>query len=214
MITRRECELARIKLSTRKLSSRRHSGLRPRRASDPCGRVPHHLFVIAKPKVVAVIDDDLGVRDAIRRLLWPLGYDTELYASAKEFLDAAMTTEAICLIVDIEPGESCGTEFVQRLLNASVTTPVVVTTADDNGSLKSWAMEMRCVAFLPKPFSANSLIEALLNIPSQPHLGADQPSQGHAGDARLFARGSRHRLAASLEVLQRTILRIWRAFGL
>jgi FixJ family two-component response regulator len=169
--------------------------------------------VKAKPKVVAVIDADLGVRDAISRLLWPLGYDTELYASAKEFLDAAMTTEAICLIVDIEPGESCGTEFAQRLANPGFTTPVIVTTADDNGSFKRWAMEMRCVVFLPKPFSADVLIEALCNIPCQPRLGADQTSHGHPVDARPFARLSSRRLASYLGVLQRAILRIWRTFA-
>ena len=187
--------------------------MRPRRASDPCGRVPDHLFVKAKPKVVAVIDGDLGVRDAISRLLWPLGYDTELYASAKEFLDVAMTTEAICLIVDIEPRESCGIEFAQCLVNVGFTRPTIVTTVDDNESFKRRAMEMGCVAFLPKPFSAHALIEALGNIPSYPRLGADQTSQSGVVDARLLARWSSHRLAAALGVLQQTILRIWRALA-
>jgi FixJ family two-component response regulator len=213
MITRHECDPARIKLPTRNPSSRRYSGLRPHRPPDPCTRVSDHLFVKAKPKVVAVIDDDLDVRGAISRSLWPLGYDTELYASAKEFLDAAMTTEAICLIVAIEPGESCGIEFAQRLVNVGFTTPIIVTTADDNESFRRRAMGMGCVAFLPKPFSADVLIEALRNIPRHPRLGADQTSQGRAVDARAFARWS-SRLTAALGVLQQTILRIWRAFAL
>jgi len=211
MITRHERQLPRIKLPARNLSSRRRSGLRPRRAPDPGGRVPDHLFVKAKPKVVAVIDGDLGVRGAISRLLWPLGYDTELYASAKEFLDVAMTTKAICLIVDIKPGESI--EFAQRLVNAGFTRPTIVTTADDNESFKRRAMEMGCVAFLPKPISADALIEALGDIPSHARLGADQTSQGRVVDARLLARSSSPRLAAALGVLQQTILRIWRAFA-
>jgi FixJ family two-component response regulator len=169
--------------------------------------------VKAKPKVVAVIDGDLGVRGAISRLLWPLGYDTELYASAKEFLDVAMTSKAICLIVDIEPGESGGIEFAQRLVNVGFTKPTIVTTADDNESFKRRAMEMRCVAFLPKPFSADALIEALGDIPSHPRLGADQTSQGRAVDARPLGRSSSPRLAAALGVLQQTIVRIWRTFA-
>ena len=213
MITRHERQLPRIKLPARNLSSRRRSGLRPRRAPDPGGRVPDHLFVKAKPKVVAVIDGDLGVRGAISRLLWPLGYDTELYASAKEFLDVAMTTKAICLIVDIEPGESGGIEFAQRLVDVGFTRPTIVTTADDNESFKRRATEMGCVAFLPKPISADALIEALGDIPSHARLGADQTSQGRVVDARLLARSSSPRLAAALGVLQQTILRIWRAFA-
>ena len=69
----------------------------------------------AKRKVVAVIDDNLGILGAMSRLLSAFGYDTELYASAKEFHDVGMRTEAICLIVDIQLGKSCGIEFARQL---------------------------------------------------------------------------------------------------
>ena len=117
-----------------------------------------------KRKVVAVIDDNLRILGAMSRLLSAFGFDTELYASAKEFLDAAMTTEAICIIVDIQLGESCGIEFAQHLANAGFTMPIIFMTADGNESVKRRAMEIGCVAFLPKPFSADVLIEALVNI--------------------------------------------------
>jgi FixJ family two-component response regulator len=48
-----------------------------------------------KPEVVAVIDDDLSVRRATGRLLLALGYNTELYASAKEFLDAKAAKRSV-----------------------------------------------------------------------------------------------------------------------
>ena len=118
----------------------------------------------SKPEVVAVIDHDQGVRGAIRRLLSALGYDTELYASAKEFLAAALATEAICLIVDIELS---GIEFARYLVNR-VTTPIIFMTAHDSESFKGRVMEMGCVAFLRKPFSADVLVEALSNIPRSP----------------------------------------------
>jgi FixJ family two-component response regulator len=117
-----------------------------------------------KRKVVAVIDDNIRILGAMSRLLSAFGYDTELYASAKEFLDASMRTEAICLIVDIQLGEGCGIEFAQHLAYAGFTMPIIFMTADDNESIKRRAMEIGCVAFLPKPFSADVLIEALVNI--------------------------------------------------
>ena len=134
-----------------------------------------------KRDVVAVIDDDLGIRGAISRLLSALGYAPGLYASANEFLGVAMTTEAICLIVDIELGESCGIEFAQRLINAGFTTPIIFMTADDGASFKRWAMEMGCVAFLRKPFASELLIEALLEIPRRPCLGFPET----VGDERV-----------------------------
>ncbi len=84
----------------------------------------------AKRKVVAVIHDNFGILGAMSRLLSAFRYDTELYASAKEFLDAAMKIEAICLIVDIQLGESCGIEFAQHLANAGFTMPIIFMTAD------------------------------------------------------------------------------------
>ena len=119
-----------------------------------------------KPEVVAVIDNDVSVRRATGRLLSALGYNTELYASAKEFLDAAQATKAICLVVDIELGESCGIEFTQGLRSRGFTTPIIFVTADcDNESYRRRALEIGCVGFFCKPYSADVLIEALLSIP-------------------------------------------------
>jgi FixJ family two-component response regulator len=118
-----------------------------------------------KRNVVAVIDDNPRILGAMGRLLSALGYGTELYVSAKEFLDPAVTTEAICLIVDIQLGESCGIEFAQHLANAGCTIPIIFMSAGNNESVKRRAMEIGCVAFLNKPFSADVLIEALANLP-------------------------------------------------
>jgi FixJ family two-component response regulator len=118
-----------------------------------------------KRKVVAVSDDNLSILGAMLRLLSALGYDTELYASAKEFLDAAMMTEAICLIVDIQLGESSGIELAQHVANAGFTIPIIFMSADNNESVKRRATEIGCVALLFKPFSADALIEALVNLP-------------------------------------------------
>jgi FixJ family two-component response regulator len=123
-----------------------------------------------KCNIVAVIDDNLGILCAMSRLLSTLGYDTELYASAKEFVDAAMMTEAMCFIVDVHLGESSGIEIARHLVNAGFTIPIIFMTADNDVSVKSRAMEIGCVAFLTKPFSADVLIEALDNA-GRDHAG-------------------------------------------
>jgi FixJ family two-component response regulator len=120
-----------------------------------------------KRNVVAIIDDNLGILGALSRLLSALGYDTELYASAKEFVDAAMMTEAICFIVDIQLGESSGIEIAQHLVNAGFTIPIIFMSADDNESVRRRTMEIGCIAFLTKPFSADALIEVLANLPAR-----------------------------------------------
>jgi FixJ family two-component response regulator len=120
-----------------------------------------------KRNVIAVIDDHLGILGAMGRLLSTLGYNTELYVSANEFLDAAMTTEAIGLFVDIQLGESSGFELAQQLANRSVTIPIIFMSADNSESVKTRATEIGCVALLMKPFTADLLIEALAKLPSR-----------------------------------------------
>jgi FixJ family two-component response regulator len=117
-----------------------------------------------KRKVIAVIDDNLGILSALSRVLSVIGYDTELYASPQEFLDAALMSEAICLIIDIHIGKHCGIELARRLADQGFTTPIIFMTADRNDSIKNRAMETGCVAFLTKPFCSDVLIKALQTL--------------------------------------------------
>jgi len=118
-----------------------------------------------KRKVVAIIDDILDVLGAMGRLLSTLGYDTELYASKEEFLDAAMTSEAICLIVDVHLGTASGIELALELVNAGYTFSTIFMSGDRRESIKMRAMEVGAVAFLTKPFCVDALIKALARVP-------------------------------------------------
>jgi FixJ family two-component response regulator len=123
--------------------------------------------MLTKRNVVAIIDDNLGILGAMGRLLSALGYGTELYASAKEFLDAALATEAICLLVDVQLGDSCGIQFAQHLAKAGFTIPIIFMSANNSESVKRQAAQIGCVAFLVKPFSADVLIDTLAALSSR-----------------------------------------------
>jgi FixJ family two-component response regulator len=120
--------------------------------------------MLTKRKVIAVIDDNFAVLGAMSRLLTKLGYDTELYVSAQELLDAARNTEANCLIVDIQLGDSCGIELAQRLADDGFTIPVIFMTANNSELVRARVLAMGCVAFLIKPFTADTLVEALASL--------------------------------------------------
>jgi FixJ family two-component response regulator len=129
--------------------------------SPHCGRAS----MPTKRCVVAVIDDNLDILGALGRLLSTLGYDTELYASKQEFLDAAMNSEAICLIVDVHLGPASGIDLAQELSSAGYTFPTIFMSGDKRESIKMRAMKVGAVAFLTKPFCADVLIEALAKVP-------------------------------------------------
>ncbi len=118
-------------------------------------------------KVIAVIDDSLPILGGLSRLLASLGYGVELYVSAKEFLDAAKGSKASGLIVDIQLGESCGIELAHKLADAGFTIPIIFMTANDNASVRARVTAIGGVAFIVKPFSADTLIEALAKLNPQ-----------------------------------------------
>jgi FixJ family two-component response regulator len=112
--------------------------------------------------IVAVVDDDFALRKATATLLSALGYRTELFASGGAFLDAAMRSEASCLIVDIQLGDISGVELGHQLAVTGFKFPIIFMTASEDDTTRRRAMQLGCVAYLRKPFPADELIDAVV----------------------------------------------------
>jgi FixJ family two-component response regulator len=112
-------------------------------------------------KTIAIIDDNAALTKALSRLLSVLGYRTELYASAEQFMSAAAVSEGACLLVDIQLGEVSGLEMVRRLSTTGFRVPVIFMTGSEVGTIREQAGELGCSAFLLKPFPIAQLIEAI-----------------------------------------------------
>jgi FixJ family two-component response regulator len=123
--------------------------------------------------VVAIVDDDPGMRGALENLLSAFGYRTEVYASAEEFIRAAITTEASCLVVDIQLGDVSGVELGRHLSAAGFDFPIIFMTGSEEETHRRQAMDFGCVAYLRKPFPADRLIEAITKA-----VGSVANSQG------------------------------------
>ena len=67
----------------------------------------------AEHRTVAVVDDDLAVRDSLRLLLEVVGYTVEIFASAAEFLQANVRHFA-CLILDHHMPNMTGLELAWK----------------------------------------------------------------------------------------------------
>ena len=113
-------------------------------------------------KIVGIVDDDPGVRTAIRRVLSAFGYTTYAYDSAEAFLKVAATSKADCLVVDIQLGDISGVELVRQLTESGFTFPIIFVTAIDDEIIRSQATHLGCVEYLHKPVSADRLIEAIV----------------------------------------------------
>ena len=114
-----------------------------------------------RQNVIAIIEDDAAVRGGLEKLLGAFGYPTELYSSAVEFVHAAITTEASCLIVDIQLGDVSGIELGRQLSTTGFDFPIIFMTASHEETHRRQAMDFGCVEYLIKPFHADQLIMAI-----------------------------------------------------
>jgi FixJ family two-component response regulator len=111
--------------------------------------------------VVAVVDDDDLIREALDILLSACGYGVELYASAESFLTALGTTKARCLMTDIELGGMSGIALGRKLVADGCELPVIFMTGSPDPMMPRRAQQAGCIAFLEKPFTPASLLAAL-----------------------------------------------------
>jgi FixJ family two-component response regulator len=111
--------------------------------------------------VIAIVEDDPGMRGCLEELLSAFGYRTEIYSSAEEFVRAAITTEASCLVIDIQLGDASGVELARHLSATGFTFPIIFMTGSREDRHRRQALDFGCVAFLQKPFPAVQLIDAI-----------------------------------------------------
>jgi FixJ family two-component response regulator len=111
--------------------------------------------------LIAVVDDDPGVRKALARLLSVFGYRVERFASAREFLRVAATSKAECLIVDIQLGDVSGLTLARQLAAAGFEFPIIFMSGSEGEDALNHAVDLSGVAFLRKPFAEAALTDAL-----------------------------------------------------
>jgi FixJ family two-component response regulator len=111
--------------------------------------------------IVAIVEDDPVMRQAIAALISSLGYRAQSYASACEFRAVAATIQAACLLIDVHLGPESGIALSQQLAASGFNFPIVFMTGSDDEGARRKALDGGAVAFLLKPFRAEDLIAAL-----------------------------------------------------
>jgi FixJ family two-component response regulator len=110
--------------------------------------------------LIVIVDDDLVLRQALASLFSAMGYRVQSYASAAEFFATAATTEAACLILDIQLGAVSGIELAQQLAASGANFPIIFMTGSDDERFQR-DLDVGAVDFLHKPFRVEDLMPAL-----------------------------------------------------
>ena len=101
------------------------------------------------------------MRNALKNLLRSVGLETQLFASAQEFLDADRPDLPSCLILDVRlPGLS-GLDLQRELSATNIHIPIIFITAHGDIPMSVRAMKAGAVEFLTKPFRDQDLLDAI-----------------------------------------------------
>lgn len=107
--------------------------------------------------VIAIVDDDESVRFAVGGMIEALGYAPLTFESADDFLKSD-TSEASCLILDVQMPGMSGLELFSHLISSGRRIPTIFVTAFPEERIRARALGAGAVCFLSKPFAKGDLL--------------------------------------------------------
>jgi FixJ family two-component response regulator len=114
------------------------------------------------PPLIAVVDDQDGIRVALQRLLRAAGFGVRTYGSGIEFLRQGTEAWPDCLVLDLHLQGHSGFDVLMSLANTPSPLPVVVLTGDDTAANRRQALQNGASSFLAKPVNDEVLIGAIV----------------------------------------------------
>jgi FixJ family two-component response regulator len=112
-----------------------------------------------KNKLIAIVDDDDLMRNALQGLLKAVGLPARAFASAEEFLRSGQQHQTACLIADIRMPGMTGLELQAKLNAERCRIPTIFITAHGDTKMRLQAMRAGAVEFLAKPFDDEVLLQ-------------------------------------------------------
>lgn len=101
------------------------------------------------------------MRRSMERLLRERGFNAIPFESASALLSHGRFDEACCIVLDINLNGESGIALRRKLAKEGATVSVIYITGNDNHADQSAAIASGCVAYLTKPFAANTFIESV-----------------------------------------------------
>jgi DNA-binding response OmpR family regulator len=114
-------------------------------------------------KTVLLIDDDNVFLLSIGVRLKSMGYTVFTAKDAASAISVVRKTSPDVIVLDVSLPAGDGFLVAGRLqsLISSATTPIIFVTASEKSGMRERAMKLGAVAFMPKPFDATTLADAI-----------------------------------------------------
>ncbi|WP_027687395.1 response regulator transcription factor [Rhizobium leguminosarum] len=114
-----------------------------------------------KRPLIAIVDDDEPMRDAIKGLVRSMGFDAETFSSADDFLTSPHIRRTACLVTDINMPGMSGLDLHRRLVALGRSIPTILITAFPEKNVRASALGADIVGCLTKPFGEEVLLDCI-----------------------------------------------------
>ena len=119
------------------------------------------LSQVVRNSLISVVDDDSSMCRMLSRIISSAGLRVASFNSAEEFLASGKLNDSSCLILDVDlPGMS-GIDLQRQLNDSGSDVPIIFISGKQVGSTREHALSEGAVGFFHKPFSRETLLNAL-----------------------------------------------------
>lgn len=119
------------------------------------------MSVASRNQVVAIVDDDQSVREALADLLLVEGYSVRLFEDGAALLDDAGIDDVACVITDARMPRMGGAELQTRLRLRLPSLPMIFVTSSEDETMRQKVLADGALAWFAKPVADEALLEAL-----------------------------------------------------
>jgi FixJ family two-component response regulator len=113
--------------------------------------------------IIAIVDDDPGVRGSLDSLMRSAGLTPRCFASAEDLLGDPEGEALACIVTDLHMPGMTGLELQAEAARRGWRQPVILMTAYPTDAARDQAMGAGVVAFLTKPVDPDALLDAIVN---------------------------------------------------
>ena len=113
---------------------------------------------MSKAPLVAIVDDDDDVREALSDLLWVIGLEARAFDRAEALLEEFEPDMFDCIVTDARMPGMSGLQLLRCVRGFGSSVPVIVITSDADSTIRSRALSDGAHAHLVKPIEDRMLL--------------------------------------------------------
>jgi FixJ family two-component response regulator len=111
--------------------------------------------------LVAIVDDDEAVGNAIKVLMRSIGLVAQAFSSGEAFLRSPELRHTGCLVVDFDMPRMSGLDLVNNLSRLGEEIPTIMITAYPSDDIRVRVLQAGVICYLPKPFDESDLLNCI-----------------------------------------------------